>query len=57
MTQYVWDCENRLTQVTLPGSGSTVSFKYDPFGRRVYKCSSAGTSIFAYECTTPIFRS
>jgi RHS repeat-associated protein len=26
-----------------------VSFKYDPFGRRIYKLSSAGTSIYAYD--------
>ncbi len=26
-----------------------VSFKYDPFGRRIYKSSSSGTSIFAYD--------
>ncbi len=30
-TTYNWDFENRLTSVTLPGSGGTVSFKYDPF--------------------------
>src|SRR6266513_1531924 len=48
-TTYAWDFENRLTSVTLPGSGGTVSFKYDPFGRRIYKSSSAGTSIYAYE--------
>jgi len=40
---------NRLTSVTLPGSGGTVSFVYDPFGRRIKKASSAGTSIFAYD--------
>jgi|HubBroStandDraft_4_1064222.scaffolds.fasta_scaffold01159_8 RHS repeat-associated protein len=27
----------------------TVSFKYDPFDRRIYKSSSSGTSIFAYD--------
>jgi len=48
-TSFTWDFENRLTSVTLPGSGGTVSFKYDPFGRRIYKSSSAGTSIFAYD--------
>jgi RHS repeat-associated protein len=48
-TNYTWDFENRLTSVTLPGSGGTVSFKYDPFGRRIYKSSSTGTSIYAYE--------
>jgi RHS repeat-associated protein len=35
--------------VTLPGSGGTVSFSYDPFGRRIKKVSSSGTSIFAYD--------
>jgi len=35
--QYSWDFENRLTQVILPGTGGTVNFKYDPFGRRVQK--------------------
>jgi RHS repeat-associated protein len=39
----------RLTSVTLPGSNGTVSFVYDPFGRRVKKVSSSGTSIFAYD--------
>jgi len=48
-TTYAWDFENRLTSVTLPGSGGTVSFKYDPFGRRIYKSSSIATSIFAYD--------
>lgn len=31
-----------------------VSFKYDPFGRRIYKSSSSGTSIFAYDGETLI---
>src|SRR5712664_939454 len=48
-TTYAWDFENRLTSVTLPGSGGTVSFKYDPFGRRIYKSSSSGTSVYAYD--------
>jgi hypothetical protein len=30
-------------------STSEVSFKYDPFGRRIYKSSSSGTSIYAYD--------
>src|SRR5271163_4005133 len=25
------------------------TFKYDPFGRRIYKSSSSGTSIYAYD--------
>ena len=36
-TSYSWDFENRLTSATLPGSGGTVNFKYDPFGRRIQK--------------------
>jgi RHS repeat-associated protein len=48
-TSYAWDFENRLSSVTLPGSGGTVTFKYDPFGRRIYKSSSSGTSIYAYD--------
>jgi RHS repeat-associated protein len=27
----------------------TETFKYDPFGRRIYKSSSAGTSVYAYD--------
>jgi YD repeat-containing protein len=48
-TSYAWDDENRLTSVTLPNSGGTVSFKYDPFGRRIEKISPNATSIFAYD--------
>ena len=29
--------------------GQSLSFKYDPFGRRIYKSSSSGTSIYAYD--------
>src|SRR5271163_4038907 len=48
-TSYTWDFENRLTSVTLPGSGGTVSFKYDPAGRRIEKTTSSTTSIYAYD--------
>jgi RHS repeat-associated protein len=48
-TNYTWDFENRLTSVTLPGTGGTVNFKYDPFGRRIYKSSPAGTNIYVYD--------
>ena len=48
-TTYAWDFENRMTSVTLPGSGGTVSFKYDAFGRRIHKYSSSGTSVLAYD--------
>ncbi|MFZ0784658.1 MAG: RHS repeat-associated core domain-containing protein [Candidatus Acidiferrales bacterium] len=48
-TNYSWDYENRLTSVTLPNSGGTVTFKYDPFGRRIEKISPNATSIFVYD--------
>ncbi len=48
-TTFAWDFENRMSSVTLPGSGGTVSFKYDPFGRRIYKSSSSTTSVYAYD--------
>jgi RHS repeat-associated protein len=43
-TQYSWDFENRLTQVILPGTGGTVNFKYDPFGRRIQKSFTQGST-------------
>jgi RHS repeat-associated protein len=48
-TTYSWDYENRLSSVTLPGSGGTVSYRYDPWGRRIEKISPAVTSIYAYD--------
>ena len=38
-TSYSWDYDNRLASVTLPGTSGTVTLKYDPFGRRIYKQS------------------
>lgn len=53
ITQYTWDFENRLTSVVLPGSGGTATFKYDPFGRRVQKAFTQGstttTTNYAYD--------
>jgi RHS repeat-associated protein len=36
VTQYLWDCRDRLREVRLP-SGERVLFTYDAFGRRVRK--------------------
>jgi RHS repeat-associated protein len=33
----------------MTADATTVSFKYDPFGRRIYKSSTAATSIYAYD--------
>ncbi|HEV2247640.1 MAG TPA: RHS repeat-associated core domain-containing protein [Terriglobia bacterium] len=42
------DFENRLTSVTLP-NGHVQNYKYDPFGRRVFKDSPTKTRIFVYD--------
>ena len=47
-TSYTWDYENRLTSLTVPGTG-TVSFAYDPFGRRIENVSPSGTTIYVYD--------
>jgi RHS repeat-associated protein len=51
-TQYSWDYENRLVSAAIPqadGSTSTVSFKYDPFGRRIQKSSPSRTRYYVYD--------
>ena len=48
-TQFSWDYENRLSQAVLPGSGGTVTFKYDPFGRRTQKSGPLGTTNYLYD--------
>jgi YD repeat-containing protein len=40
VTEYRYDCQHRLIGVSLPG-GSTASYKYDAFGRRIEKPSTA----------------
>jgi YD repeat-containing protein len=47
-TMYGWDAENRLTSAVVPGTG-TVTFKYDPFGRRIQKSGSGGTTNYLYD--------
>ena len=51
--QYSWDFENRLTEVVLAGTGGTVTYKYDPFGRRIQKAfTQNGTTTTAdYLCS------
>jgi RHS repeat-associated protein len=45
---YSWDFENRLTQVVNPGVG-TITFRYDPWGRRIQKSGPNGTTNFVYD--------
>jgi RHS repeat-associated protein len=46
-TTYGWDVENRLISVQLP-NGTVVTFKYDPFGRRIQK-SGASLTNYVYD--------
>ena len=50
---YTWEFENRLTQLTMPNSGGTATFKYDPFGRRIQKVftqnSTSTTTNYLYD--------
>jgi RHS repeat-associated protein len=43
-TTFGWDYENRLTSVTLPGTGGALAFKYDGFGHRVQKAFTQGST-------------
>src|SRR5947209_7247802 len=43
-TTFSWDSQNRLTHAVLPGTGGTVTFKYDPFGRRIEKSFTQGST-------------
>ncbi|MBZ5679177.1 MAG: RHS repeat-associated core domain-containing protein [Acidobacteriia bacterium] len=45
---YAWDFENRLASTTVPGTG-LVTFRYDPFGRRVQKSGPNGTTNYLYD--------
>jgi RHS repeat-associated protein len=48
---YTWDFENRLSSVAVPAAGM-VTFKYDPFGKRIQKSGSNGTSNYIYDEST-----
>jgi RHS repeat-associated protein len=48
-TTYNWNSNDQLTSVVLPGSGGTVSFKYDPFGRRIQKSGPVGVTNYLYD--------
>jgi RHS repeat-associated protein len=42
---YSWDAENRLIQITYPGSGNNTQFTYDPLGRPVKIVETSGGSV------------
>ena len=47
-TTYTWDIENRLARVELPDRG-TVSYRYDPFGRRIEKNVNGAVTTYLYD--------
>ncbi|MGH9746012.1 MAG: RHS repeat domain-containing protein [Candidatus Acidiferrales bacterium] len=57
-TNYTWDYENRLASATLPGTGGSITFKYDPLGRRIQKAftqnSTTTTTNYLYDGSNAI---
>jgi RHS repeat-associated protein len=48
VTEYRYDCQHRLIGVSLPG-GSTATYKYDAFGRRIEKNVDGHTTEFLWQ--------
>ncbi len=48
VTEYRYDCQHRLIGVSLPG-GSTATYKYDAFGRRIEKSVDGHTTEFLWQ--------
>ncbi|WP_085702937.1 RHS repeat-associated core domain-containing protein [Pseudomonas sp. B15(2017)] len=48
VTEYRYDCQHRLIGASLPG-GSTASYKYDAFGRRIEKTVDGHTTEFLWQ--------
>ena len=48
-TQFSWDYEGRVAQAVLPNGGGTVTFHYDPFGKRIQKSGLLGTTNYFYD--------
>src|SRR3989442_13694006 len=46
-TSYAWDYENRMTTVTLPGSGGALSLQNNTLGRKISQTSSQGATTSA----------
>ncbi|QLL13731.1 RHS repeat-associated core domain-containing protein [Pseudomonas chlororaphis] len=48
ITEYRYDCQHRLIGVSLPG-GSTATYQYDAFGRRIAKTVDGRTTEFLWQ--------
>lgn len=53
-TQFAWDFENRLKQVTLP-NGKVVTYKYDALGRRIERSATIAPPLPATTVTRFIY--
>jgi RHS repeat-associated protein len=53
-TQYSWDFENRLRQVTLP-NGNVISYKFDPLGRRIERVANLVSPLPVYSTTRFVY--
>jgi RHS repeat-associated protein len=54
VSHFSWDAENRLTQVAVGGGGGTVSYRYDPFGRRIARILGNITELTLYDGWNPV---
>ncbi|MFB3306818.1 RHS repeat domain-containing protein, partial [Pseudomonas sp. AMR01] len=48
VTEYRYDCQHRLIEITQP-NGQTASYRYDPFGRRISKTIGDKTTEFFWQ--------
>jgi hypothetical protein len=51
LNEQIDDLDKRVSDQALqcPGPKLLITFKHNPFGRRIYKSASAGTSVYAYD--------
>ncbi len=45
---YIYDIENRLSEVKDESSTQVATYRYDPFGRRIRKTTDASTTVYLY---------
>ncbi len=47
-TTYTWNTDHQLTSITYP-NGTSSTYQYDPFGRRVKTLDPSGTTAYVYD--------
>jgi RHS repeat-associated protein len=53
VTNYVWDSDHHLVGVRKP-DGTTTTYRYDPFGRRIEIAGAAQTTRYVYDGPNPL---